>query len=71
MHGPETISLVNLQPDDKLFRRIQLEKSLGYPNDQYCAGSLIFFTLFLNFKLSDRKLDKSKVKCLKDVGLRF
>ena len=38
MHGPETISLVHLQPDDKLFRRIQLEKSLGYPNDQYCAG---------------------------------
>jgi len=37
MHGPETISLVNLQSDDKSFRRIQLEKSLGYPTDQYCA----------------------------------
>jgi len=37
MHGPETISLVSLQSDDKSFRRIQLEKSLGYPTDQYCA----------------------------------
>jgi len=37
MHGPETVSLVNLQSDDKFFRRIQLEKSLGYSNDQYCA----------------------------------
>ena len=43
MHGPETISLVNLQSDDKSFRRIQLEKSLGYPTDQYCAGRLIFY----------------------------
>ena len=50
MHGPETISLVDLEPDDKFFRRIQLEKSLGYSNDQYCAGSLIFLNLIFELQ---------------------